>query len=181
MADTLSSLSVIAFVLAGVFFAAAVILFVVLKIPKVVDYFTNRSAKKSVKKMVTATGSASKIPSFRVDTENKARGKLTERVQITPPPKRKAAHLQNPSAPQRSTVNASYPESGLLSEKNGQAAFLDPTEELMNDLASETEVLDEYATSVLSETIERVAENRPRIELTKLEEVMLSHTNEVIP
>ncbi len=50
----------------------------------------------------------------------------------------------------------------------------------MVDLASETESLDEYATSVLPETIEKVAGNRPRIELAKLDEVMLTHTNEVI-
>lgn len=180
MADTLSSLSVVAFVLAGVFFAAAIVLFVILKIPKVIDYFTNRSAKKSVKQMVSTGGPSSKVPSFQTSAGNKARGKLTEQVEVAPPPKRKTAKLQNGPAPQPSGANDGRPETSLLSEKESHTAYLDPTEELVVDLASETESLDEYATSVLPETIEKVAGNRPRIELTKLDEVMLTHTNEVI-
>ena len=180
MADTLSSLSVVAFVLAGVFFAAAIALFVVLKIPKVIDYFTNRSAKKSVKQMVSIGGAASKVPSFQTSAGNKARGKLTEQVEVTPPPKRKTAKLQNGSATQPSGTHNGRPETGLLSEKDSHTAYLDPTEELVVDLASETESLDEYATSVLPETIEKVAGNRPRIEMTKIDEVTLIHTAEVI-
>lgn len=180
MADTLSSLSLVAFVLAGVFFAAAIVLFVVLKIPKVIDYFTNRSAKKSVKQMVSTGGPSSKIPSFQTSAGNKARGKLTEQVEVTPPPKRNAAKFQTVPAPRPSVTNNGRPETGLLSEKDSHTAYLDPTEELVVDLASETESLDEYATSVLPETIEKVAGNRPRIELTMLDEVMLTHTNEVI-
>lgn len=180
MADTLSFLSVLAFVLAGVFFAAATVLFAVLKIPKVIDYFTNRSAKKSVKKMVTTTGPSSKIPNFRVDPGNKARGKLTERVEITPPPTRETEPLQNSSQPQPA-ANGGYAETGLLAEKNGRATLLDPKEKLTHDLAIGTELLDEDATSVLPETIEKVAAYRPRVELTKLDEVMFIHTDEVIP
>lgn len=180
MADTLSSLSLVAFVLAGVFFAAAIVLFVVLKIPKVIDYFTNRSAKKSVKQMVSAGGSSSKIPSFQTSAGNKARGKLTEEVEVAPPPKRKTAKLQNDRVAQPFGTNDGRPETGLLSEKDSHTAYLDPTEELVVDMASETEPLDEHATSVLPETIEKVASNRPRIEMTMLDEVMLTHTNEVI-
>lgn len=179
MAGTLSSLSVVAFVLAGVFFAAAIVLFVVLKIPKVIDYFTNRSAKKSVKQMVSTSGASSKIPSFQTSAGNKARGKLTEQVEVAPPPKRKTAKLQNGPKPQPSG-GTERPETGLLSEKDSHTAYLDPTEELVVDLASETESLDEYATSVLPETIEKVAGNRPRIEMTKIDEVALIHTDEVI-
>ena len=180
MADTLSSLSVVAFVLAGVFFAAAIVLFVVLKIPKVIDYFTNRSAKKSVKQMVSTGGPSSKIASFQTSAGNKARGKLTERVEVTPPPKRKTAKLQDSLTTQPASASSGRPETGLLSEKDSHTAYLDPTEELVADLASETESLDEFATSVLPETIEKVAGNRPRIELSKLDEVILTHTNEVI-
>lgn len=181
MADTLSSLSVLAFVFAGVFFAAAIVLFVVLKIPKVIDYFTNRSAKKSVKRMVSTGGAASKIPSFQTSAGNKARGKLTEQVEIEPPPKRKTAKLTVTAPPQPSGTSGERPETGLLTEKDEHTAYLDPAEKLEVDLAPETEQLDEYATSVLPETIAKVAGNRPRIELTKLDEVMFTHTNEVIP
>ena len=109
MADTLSSLSVVAFVLAGVFFSASIVLFIVLKIPKVIDYFTNRSAKKSVKQMVSTGGSPSKIASFQTSAGNKARGKLTERVEVTPPPKRKTAKLQDSLTTQPASASSGRP------------------------------------------------------------------------
>lgn len=178
MAETLSTLSVVAYVLAGVFFVGAIVLFVVLKIPKVIDYFTNRSAKKSVKEMRSGAG-GSKIASFQTAPTNRARGKLTEQVDIPAPAKRDPAR-QQPAAPVQSATPGTRPETGLLSDQGNMTAYLDPTLELVADLASETETLDAYATSVLPETIERVAQNRPRIEMTKLDEVMLIHTNEVI-
>lgn len=180
MADTLSTLSMVAFIVAGVFFAAAIVLFIVLKIPKVIDYFTNRSAKKSVKRMVSNSGATSRIPSFQSSPGNKARGKLTERVEGQPPPRREPARVQSSPMPRPAGAGGGRPETGLLHEKDSHTAYLDPTEELVLDLASETESLDEYATSVLPETIEKVAANRPRIAMTKLDEVVLLHTDEVI-
>lgn len=180
MADSLSSLSVVAFVLAGVFFAAAIVLFVVLKIPNVIDYFTNRSAKKSVKQMVRSDGSPSKIPSFQTSAGNKARGKITEQVEVLPPAKRQTSKLQASPTLQPSSDHSGRPETGLLSEKDSHTAYLDPTEELIVDLASETESLDEYATSVLPETIEKVAANRPKLALNMIEEIIYTHTDEVI-
>lgn len=179
MADTLSTLSLVAFVLAGVFFVTAIALFVVLRIPKSIDYFTNRSAKKSVKQMVTSGGTSSKIASFQTSSGNKARGKLTEEVDVAPPQKRKTADLQR-AQKQRTPDSSSRPETGLLSEKENHTAYLDPTEELVVNLAAETESLDEFVTSVLPETIEKVAASRPRVTLTMMDEVMLIHTNEVI-
>jgi len=178
MASTLSNLSVISFILSGVFFAVSIALFVLLKIPKVVDYFTNRSAKKSVKQMVSSNGT-SKIASFQTSPGNKARGKVTEQVDALQPPKKKTGNLaKTPSSQQRSPEER--PETGLLSEKENRTAYLNTEEELVLDLASETESLDDHATSVLPETIEEVASNRPRIEMAKLEEVMLIHTDEVL-
>ncbi len=177
MADTLSNLSVIAFVLAGVFFVTAIVLFILLKIPKVIDYFTNRSAKKSVQQMMSSSG-ASKIASFQTSPGNKARGKTTEQVVIPTPEKKKTGKLQSTSQQPHSTRER--PETGLLAEKENHTAYLDPTEELVLDLASETESLDEQATSVLPETIEKVAGNKPKIEMTKIDEVVLVHTNEVV-
>ena len=177
MANTLSNLSVVAFILAGVFFVGAIVLFIVLKIPKVIDYFTNRSAKKSVQQMVSSSG-ASKIASFQTSPGNKARGKTTEQVDIPPPPKKKTGKLQNASPQPPSS--GERPETGLLAEKENHTAYLDPTEELVLDLATETESLDEQATSVLPETIEKVAGNRPKIEMIKIDEVILIHTNEVV-
>lgn len=178
MASTLSNLSVISFILSGVFFAVSIALFVLLKIPKVIDYFTNRSAKKSVKQMVSSNGTST-IASFQTSPGNKARGKVTEQVDALQPQKKKTGSLaKTPSSQQRSPEER--PETGLLSEKEHRTAYLNTEEELVLDLASETESLDDHATSVLPETIEKVASNRPRIEMAKLEEVMLIHTDEVL-
>ena len=71
MAETLSTLSLVAFILSGVLFVGAAVLFFVLKIPQVIDYFTNRSAKRSIRKMRTnETGGKSIV--IQTDPTNKA-------------------------------------------------------------------------------------------------------------
>lgn len=183
MADTLSTLSLVAFVLAGVFFAVAIVLFIVLRIPRVIDYFTNRSAKRSVKQMVSSSGSPSKSVSFNTSTVNRTRGRLTEQVDAKPATKRKTGKLRKGAATAPEECE-DRPETGLLSDNKDQSTHPEPTEEATEILAPETESLDEfadsYATSVLPETIERAAGNRSGIEMTLLEEILYIHTQERI-
>lgn len=166
MADTLSSLSVVAYVLAGLLFVGAIVLFIVLKIPKVIDYFTNRSAKRSVKKMVSTGGASFKNATFQTSSVNRNRGKITEPVSVP-----------NPQKYFGDSVKSRRPETGLLNDSKEVPYILKPTA----DLAGKTELLDENGTNVLSETIENVATSRPHMELTILDEVVLIHTDEVIP
>ena len=58
---------------------------------------------------------------------------------------------------------------------------MDTTEELALDLAPATDLLDPDSTTVLEQTLTESALDRPRIELTMLDEVMLIHTEEVVP
>lgn len=173
MAETLSTLSLVAFILSGVLFVGAAVLFFVLKIPQVIDYFTNRSAKRSIRKMRTnETGGKSIV--IQTDPTNKARGKLTQPI---PQTEKKHESKHKPAA----NDNTKRPETGLLNEAEGSTAYLDTTEELALDLAPATDLLDPDSTTVLEQTLTESALDRPRIELTMLDEVMLIHTEEVVP
>ena len=172
MAETLSTLSLVAFILSGVLFVGAAVLFFVLKIPQVIDYFTNRSAKRSIRKMRTnETGGKSIV--IQTDPSNKARGKLTQPILQT---EKKHESKHKPAA-----KDTKRPETGLLNEAEGSTAYLDTTEELALDLAPATDLLDPDSTTVLEQTLTESALDRPRIELTMLDEVMLIHTEEVVP
>ena len=172
MAETLSTLSLAAFILSGVLFVGAAVLFFVLKIPQVIDYFTNRSAKRSIRKMRTnETGGKSIV--IQTDPTNKARGKLTQPI---PQTEKKHESKHKPAA----NDNTKRPETGLLNEAEGSTAYLDTTEELALDLAPATDLLDPDSTTVLEQTLTESALDRPRIELTMLDEVMLIHTEEVV-
>lgn len=172
MAETLSTLSLVAFILSGVLFVGAAVLFFVLKIPQVIDYFTNRSAKRSIRKMRTnETGGKSIV--IQTDPTNKARGKLTQPI---PQTEKKHESKHKPAA-----KDTERPETGLLNEAEGSTAYLDTTEELALDLAPATDLLDPDSTTVLEQTLTESALDRPRIELTMLDEVMLIHTEEVVP
>lgn len=178
MADTLSTLSIIAYILAGVFLLTAIVLFFALKIPKVLDYFTNRSAKKSIRQM-TVGGAGAKNASFQTDQVNRERGKITEPVEARgseqTTPLSKNAPILRGNAP-----NGHSQESARREEQN-VTAFLDPAAERQAELSAATEELDtEYATEILPQTVAKVAESRPRVEMTKLDEVFLIHTQEVI-
>ncbi len=179
MAETLSQLSLVSFIFAGISFVTAVALFFMFKIPSVIDYFTNRSAKKSVKQMTAAGGGNSKAAIFETSSTNRKRGKLTEKVG-NPPDEKHNSLKRSKDLLSGSGSDGQRPETGLLSEDAKEITYLDPEEEITVELASETDILDEGATSVLDETIENVAANRPHVELTMIDEVILIHTNEVI-
>ena len=51
MADTLSNISLITFILSGVFFVVAIILFIVFNIPDVLGDLTGRNAKKTIERI----------------------------------------------------------------------------------------------------------------------------------
>ncbi len=51
MAETLSSISLITFILSGVFFLAALTLFIVFKIPDVLGDLTGKNAKKTIERI----------------------------------------------------------------------------------------------------------------------------------
>lgn len=79
MAKTLSMLSTIAFVVAGVLLAAAIVLWIVMKIPRVIGDLTGKNARKSVAR-IRASNEQSGNKSYRPSKTNAARGKITGKM-----------------------------------------------------------------------------------------------------
>lgn len=77
MADTLSLLSVIAFVIAGVSLAVAIFLWFFFHISSVIGDLSGRTARKSIEKMRAANERSGK-KSYRVSSVNMERGKVTD-------------------------------------------------------------------------------------------------------
>ena len=97
MAETLSNLSVIAYVVAAVCLVLAVFLWFIFKIPTVIGDLSGRTARKSIAKMRSANEKSGN-KAYRASDVNRNRGKLTETM------KNPAAFAQ--SAPQINQVPA---------------------------------------------------------------------------
>ena len=76
MAEILHTLSIISFVVAGVLFALAVVLWFGFKIPDVIGDLTGRTARKSIAKMRSANEKTG-IKYYKQSATNVKRGKLT--------------------------------------------------------------------------------------------------------
>ncbi len=168
--DLFFALSTVAFVLAGLLFAAAVVLFIVLKIPKVIDYFTNRSAKKHIRQTTAARPGTQGAP-FRPDGLRPAPAGQTAAPGAAAPAPAGQAPLRAQPAPNI------RPETGLL---QGGAPETGPAPGQTVNLAEQTALLTAEGTEVLAETVARAEAQRPRVELRVLERVVLIHTDEVI-
>jgi hypothetical protein len=79
MAELLSQLSIISYIVAGVFLTTAIVFFVAFRIPKVFSDLTGRTAKKSIKK-IRANNELSGYKSYRPSKTNRERGKVTETI-----------------------------------------------------------------------------------------------------
>lgn len=174
MAETLLTLSTIAFVVAGIFFILAVFFWFLFKIPSVISDLSGRTAKKSIEKLRRRneqTGSKG----YRVSQTNAERGKLTskESATISGANKKKRENLR--------------PETGMLQENQENGYTTNETTSMTGDM---TERLDngmhgvydpEEATAPLKEVSmkERSADQLTG-NFVMLEEVLIIHTDEVI-
>ena len=77
MAETLSMISKISFVAAGICLVVAIILFIRFKIPDVIGDLSGRNARKSIEQM-RALNEKSGSKSYKPSKKNIERGKLTE-------------------------------------------------------------------------------------------------------
>lgn len=162
MAETLSTLSIVAFAVAGVSLVLAIVLFIYFKIPTVIGDLSGRNAKKSIARM-RSSNEKSGSKSYRASETNAARGKLTSTMPgIGDQPKAKKSEA-------KTTAQDQMPETGLLAEnkaslKEKSTILLDDTEE----------------TALLAETPKEPAKRVGGVKLRLLEEVILIHTDEVI-
>lgn len=168
MAETLSTLSIISFVVAGVAFVVAIFLWIIFHIPKVISDLSGRTARKSIARM-RATNEKSGDKSYRPSKTNADRGKLTGNM---PDSTDLGTTEQMPTQKEAKSF-----ETGLLNENMAGSRHEESTGLLSDSDATEllesnvTELLDENAVSV-----KRIGGKK----LTMLDEVMLIHTEEVI-
>lgn len=152
MAETLSTLSIISFVLAGVFLVLAVFFWFFFNIPAVIGDLTGRTARKSIARM-RAENEKSGKKGHKESKTNLARGKLTGAV-------------------------AKNPETGLLVENQAKVLKTEETG-LLSEEATGL-LSDENVTEPLN-IVEQKREKRGNgKKLTMLEDVMIIHTDEVI-
>ncbi len=118
-AGTLSTLSIICFIIAGAALILAAVLFFYFKIPTVIGDLSGKNAKKSIERLRASNEKTGK-KSFRTSETNKKRGKLTEPM----------VQAQDDS-----------PETTLLSDNQAESVSGEST--VLLDGSGETELLEE--------------------------------------
>lgn len=169
MADTLSMLSIISFIIAGVALATAAFLWIFFKIPWVIGDLSGRNARKSVAKM-RARNEKTGGRSYRPSAANAARGKLTSTI-----PQIHAEQITEEIKP-----DGDMPETGLLAENRARKKETTGTEvlvekELTKNLSGEKATVPLTDCSVAGK--QHAAQGK---QLQMIEEVILIHTDEMI-
>ncbi|MEE1057350.1 MAG: hypothetical protein UH239_08905 [Acutalibacteraceae bacterium] len=162
MAEILSIISLVSFIVSGVCFVLAIFFWIKFGIPTVIGDLSGRTARKSIAKMRESNErTGNKI--YKPSNVNANRGKITDT--ITNPVKTETIKKKT------ETVDRNHPETGLLNTNKAEL------------------VLDIEATGLLNEDEEtallnNLQVNEPRkfggVKLNLLDDVMLIHTDEVI-
>ena len=169
MADTLSTLSIISFVLAAVIFAVAIALWFFFDIPTVIGDLTGRTAKKSIAKMRAENEkSGAKVhKESKINDVNPKKSEIMSEIRV------------------ESNVAGDHVETGLLTANKAESTENEETGLLNNEAtglldADETGMLDDENDTVLLEGSTYTEKRVGGKTLTIIEEVMLIHTDEVI-
>lgn len=160
MADLIEKLSIIAFVAAGCCLLLTILIWFRFRILSVINDLSGKTAKRAIAQIREnnlRTGNKAYHPGI----VNLNRGSLT-----TPMPEVSATPTEKLPDDQ---VGKPVPET-ILYQEAGKTQIL---------LASEAE----RGTTVLNQDVNNIADTseRPKVELTILEQVVMIHTNEVIP
>lgn len=166
MAETLSTLSIISFIIACVCLVLSVFLWIFFKIPTVIGDLSGRNARKSIA-MMRAANEKSGSKSYKASKTNAERGKLTGTMQ------------HSKKLKQKQGASDDRPDTGLLNDNRADEDLSEAT----GMLESETTrlLVDENATAPLDKPIVKQAIKREGgVKLKMLDEVLLIHTDEVI-
>ena len=169
MAETLSLLSIISYILAGVFFILTVVLIVWFKAFSIIGELTGRTARKSIERM---------------RKENEKNGNQPQRDL-------KQAQMDTPAAETSVMVEASehslehsqhrdlsqMPETGLLDESRG----ISDTGHLQTGLleTEETGLLENETVEITPIDVSRTR-RKSTVKMTMIEDIVMIHSNEVI-
>lgn len=151
MAETLSNLSFVCYILAAIFLVAGISLFIVLRIPKTFGDYTGKSARKKIMKIRDANEKTGN-KSYRPSQVNKERGKVTDSISSKPNKKSKC----------------DFPGTGIIAENKAHR------------YDSEATGLLEESTGELNEQAPVQPARISQIKLKIIKEVMFIHTDEVI-
>lgn len=159
MADTLSLLSVICFVVAGVCLVVSVVLWVVLKIPSVMGDLSGRTARRSIAKLRMANESSG-AKGYRSSQVNFRRGKLTSTM----------PGIHHSGQQEESPGGDACLETGLLQENMSQATGGETTGLLWED----------GATQPLENPMDKEEKKASGVKMELMEEIVWIHTQEHI-
>ena len=166
MAETLSTLSIISFIAAAVFFAVAVFLWFFFGIPSVIGDLNGRNARKSIARM-RATNERTGVKTYKQSKINEERGKITDTM-------RESGMIKKT----RNNTDQVNPETGLLFENTAETSASEGTAILSDE--STGLLVDDGATMPLSDTASVQRKPVGGKKLNMIEEVILIHTEEVI-
>ena len=196
MASALSIVSIIAFVLAGLFLAVAVALWFIFGVPGVIGDLTGRNARRSVQQLRSAnerTGGKS----YRPSKTNLERGMLTSTMAHSRTNIQTANSSQTHQSVESSAASGTFSETGMMDENKAMMYAGDETTSLGESDSMATMALDqggetmslgnwqsdmddsEMETSTLSPN--GVAEmSGPKKTITMVEETVFIHTDSEI-
>ena len=165
MAETLSMVSMVSFVAAGVCLALTVILWFAFRIPNVIGDLSGRNARKSIERMRNSNENTGR-KSYRSSAVNAARSKLTEAMTERQPRKKKR--------------DTAWDETGILQNPPKQTYTSEATE-LLTDGETVKLQQDGGATEALDTCREENGiQRRQGVKIRILDEVILVHTEEMI-
>lgn len=176
MAEVLSIISLVSFIIAGISFALAVTFFFVFKIPNVIGDLSGRNAQRSIAQL-RAINEKSGSKAYKTSETNAKRGKLTGTMEDSGKLKKK--NKKSGELKKKSSTDEERPETGLLESNVVEKSDVQQTELL--DTNDETGLLGDPNET---ETLELASNKaKPRIggkKLEIIEEIISIHTNESI-
>ena len=176
MAEVLSIISLVSFIIAGISFVLAVTFFFVFKIPNVIGDLSGKNAQRSIAQL-RAINEKSGSKAYKTSETNAKRGKLTGTMEDSGKLKKKSK--KSGELKKKSSSDGERPETGLLESNVADNSDVQQTELL--DTNDEIGLLGDPNET---ETLELASNKaRPRVggkKLEIIEDIMLIHTEEVI-
>ncbi len=171
LAETLSVISLVSFIVSGVCIILAIFFWIKFKIPLVIGDLSGRTAKKSIEKM-REFNDKSGVKVYKPSEINVNRGKLTDSI-----PNSKGISTDRKSTELNKTNIT--PETGILWDNKSKKTIIEETQMLVDE--NETGLLvDGNETELLEQQNFQQVKPISKIKLTMLEEVIITDTNEVI-
>lgn len=187
MADTLSFLSVIAFIIAGISLAAAVFFWFFFRISSVIGDLSGRNAKRSIEKMRAANAKTGN-KTYRESKINLERGKVTDAMSGSDRLKKekKDSAAVSGSSEGMSAGTQSKPETGILDENmagetgSEMTELLTEEEKNLGDMQATELLMEEETTVRLTKPVQTPDGYRPGKQIVMLSDIMLIHTDEIL-